>query len=136
MFFCWSMVNFFIFLGNFYRRMIFGFYVNVFFLILRKIFDIDCSDKLLRLSSRQLSLSRMFSIVASLFIVLRFIVSVFCCGLSLRMIKNRLLRFCLLRYFYVVLFIVKWLEETTMTVFLNYGDVLILLINVAMFFWL
>lgn len=47
MFFCWLMVNFFIFLGNFYRWMIFGFYVNVFFLILRKIFDIDCLDKLL-----------------------------------------------------------------------------------------
>src|SRR5574344_3063993 len=78
----------------------------------------------------------MSSTVAPLSIVLRFTASVSCCGLSPRMTKNRLLRSCLLRYFHAVLFIAKWSEETTMTVSLNHGDALILLINAAIFSWL
>ncbi|MFR4486000.1 MAG: hypothetical protein ACLT78_00350 [Escherichia coli] len=35
-----------------------------------------------------------------------------------------------------IVLIAKWSEETTMTVSLNHGDALILLINVAIFSWL
>lgn len=136
MFLFWLMVKFFIFFGKFYRWMIFGFIVSIFFFIFRNIFDSDCLERLLCFRLIKLLLLRIFSIVVLLFIVLCLIVRVFCCGLLLCRMKNRLLWFCLFRYFQVVLFIVRWLEEMMIMVFLNYGDVLILLINLVMFFWL
>lgn len=136
MFLSRSTVKSFISFGKFHRRMISGFIASTFSFTFRNTSDSDCPERLLRPRPIKLSPPRISSTVAPLSIVLRLTASVSCCGLSPRRMKNRLLRSCLFRYFQAVLFIARWSEETTITVSLNHGDALILLINSAMFSWL
>lgn len=50
--------------------------------------------------------------------------------------EKQIVAILLIQVLQAVLFIARWSEETTITVSLNHGDALILLINSAMFSWL
>ena len=116
--------------------MISGFQARIFSFMLRKISDRDWPDSVLRPSPMKLSPPRISSTVAPLSIELRLAAMISCCGLSPRSTKNRLLRSSLFSSSQALFFIARWSDETTMTVFLKYGDALIFSINAAICSWL
>ena len=104
--------------------------------MLRNTSDRDCPDSVLRPRPIKLSPPRISSTVAPLSIELRLVAMTSCWGLSPRMTKNRLLRSSLFSSSQALFFIARWSDETTITVFLKYGEALIFSMSAAICSWL